>query len=52
MKQKKYKYIDEEEADYLDRRKINKLIKNSKSSKKVKNSKDDFTESDDWEYEG
>ena len=52
MKSKKYKYIDENQEEYLDSQKIAKLIKKSKAVKKKRKLKDDFTDSNDWEYEG
>ena len=47
MKSKKYKV-----RAYLDSQKIAKLIKKSKAIKKKRKLKDDFTDSNDWEYEG
>jgi hypothetical protein len=52
MKQKKYKYIDEDQEEYLDGKKIAKIIKSNKALKKKRKLKDDFTDSTDWEYEG
>jgi|TARA_B110000977_G_scaffold8932_1_gene11837 hypothetical protein len=52
MKQKKYKYIDEDQEEYLDSKKIEKLSKAKKSIKKKRKLKNDFTDSDDWYYEG
>ncbi len=52
MKSKKYKYIDEDQEEYLDSKKIAKLIKDKKAIKKRRKLKDDFTDSNDWEYEG
>ena len=52
MKNKKYKYIDEDQEEYLDNQKISKIVKSKKTVKKKRKLKDDFTDSNDWEYEG
>lgn len=52
MKQKKYKYIDENQEEYLDSKKIEKLSRAKKIIKKKRKLKNDFTDSNDWEYEG
>mgnify|MGYP003656058347 FL=1 len=52
MKQKKYKYIDEDQEEYLDSKKIEKILKAKKTVKRRKKLKDDFTDLNDWEYEG
>lgn len=52
MKKRKYTYVDDDQEDYLDSKKIAKIIKDKKTPKKRKKLKDDFADLDDWEYEG
>ena len=52
MKQKKFKYAEEDQEDYFNKKKLEKLSKTKKSIKKKRKLKDDFTNSDDWHYEG